>query len=670
MAIFTIKQPETIDEIRGKGYVHWKSWHETYPGLIDANFLERMTLDKCRSIAHTDLDHTLIAKDGDEVVGFVVYGACRDSELPHRGEIYAIYVLAAYHGSTVGYELMNAALERLKDFQEVVVWVLKGNERAARFYTRYGFRFEGDEREIKLGTPVTEQCMIYARENAKLAQQLISDRRFFHSIAEPGWLEFRTSLEIASRLLGLGWSVQLGKALHTEDRLALPSAEFKKNYEAKCGVKREDLAKLFAQVQAQANSKLGPAASQTSYNVAAHRQETDSSQATNSTAAHSQMPDKQRPGNQSLDIPVAHNHAPQKPLPDAVFEEILDSYTGVIADWDSGKAGPYLLFRFDIDGLAIAESQADDHRPEREGFSQNNGQACHACAHDGHIALGLALAKVIAQTVELKGRVRLIFQPAEESCRGAYSMVKRGLADGVDYMFGCHLGLGIPSGTVGLATQGFLASQKFLLDIQGQAAHAASAPETGKNALLAAAGLALNLHTLTQYGHSKAFLNVGRLEAGRLPNVIPEHAQLEFEIRAADTATIQDLQGKMQAMVQGHCQARDLSWQLEREGYAEALDPAYLPAYLDQGRTVQQTITKLGFKTLVGPDFAASEDVVTWMNQVLRQGGQAIHLMLGTDTVTAHHHPAFDFKEEDLAPALEALTSCVSVLTNTHLKLN
>ncbi len=455
-----------------------------------------------------------------------------------------------------------------------------------------------------------------------LAQQLIADRRFFHSLAEPGWLEFRTSLEIAARLVDLGWSVQLGKALHTENRLALPSRDFKAHYEAKCGIKRAELAQLFGRVQ------------------------------------------------QGASAPIARttNHATQMPIDDRVFAEILDSYTGVVADWDSGQPGPYVLFRFDIDALAIGESQAKDHRPAREHFAQSNGQACHACAHDGHIALGLALAQIIAQTTSLKGKVRLVFQPAEESCRGAYSMVKKGLAAGVDYMFACHLGLGIPSSSLGLATQGFLASQKFLLDVQGQAAHAASAPETGKNALLAAASLALNLHTLTQYGHSKAFLNVGRLEAGQVPNVIPESAQMEFEIRAIDAKTMQDLESKMKTLVQGICQARDLSYQLTPEGYAEALDPAYLSAYVDQGRKLHQTVAALGLQPILAPDFAASEDVVTWMNQVLRQGGQALHLMLGTDTSTAHHHPAFDFREEDLLPNLQVLCASVEALTGLALQ--
>ena len=124
------------------------------------------------------------------------------------------------------------------------------------------------------------------------AQPLIADRRFFHSIAEPGWLEFRTSLEIAARLVDLGWSIQLGKALHTEDRLALPSEASKEHYWSRSGIARSKLTELFRQVQ-------------------------------QGTTA----PDKR-----------TANHAVQMPIDDRVLDEILDSYTGVIADWDSGQA--------------------------------------------------------------------------------------------------------------------------------------------------------------------------------------------------------------------------------------------------------------------------------------------------------------------------------------------
>lgn len=160
---FTIVPMISEAEINGKGYVHWKSWHETYTGLVAPGYMEKLTLQRCIEMARRWPQNTLVAKDGDQVIGFVCYGK---SETPDLGEIFAIYVLADYYGQKVGYERMNAAFQKLSAYPKIVLWVLKGNDRAIRFYERYGFRFDGTEKEIKLGTPNTELRMVYEKPNA------------------------------------------------------------------------------------------------------------------------------------------------------------------------------------------------------------------------------------------------------------------------------------------------------------------------------------------------------------------------------------------------------------------------------------------------------------------------------------------------------------------------
>ena len=161
---YIIKPMESEEEISGKGYVHYKSWHETYAGLIDARYLEGITQEKCVETARRWPDNIMVAKDGDKAIGFVGFSAYRDSTLPEHGEVVSIYVLEEYQGKKIGYGLMNAALERLAGYQKIAVWVLKGNDKAIRFYEQYGFRFDGAEAEIVLGTPNTELRMIYNRE--------------------------------------------------------------------------------------------------------------------------------------------------------------------------------------------------------------------------------------------------------------------------------------------------------------------------------------------------------------------------------------------------------------------------------------------------------------------------------------------------------------------------
>ena len=157
------KYMETDDEIRGKAFVHWKSWQEAYSGIVDQRYLDEFTLEKCEKTAFQWKNNVIIAKDGERVAGFVGYGRYRDDELKNAGEVYSIYVLAAYYGQKVGYQLMQKALSELSGYPRVAVWVLKDNARAIKFYQRCGFVFDGREVKIDLGTPLTEVRMILTR---------------------------------------------------------------------------------------------------------------------------------------------------------------------------------------------------------------------------------------------------------------------------------------------------------------------------------------------------------------------------------------------------------------------------------------------------------------------------------------------------------------------------
>ena len=158
-----IKKMETDEEIKGKAFVHWKSWQEAYLGIIDQRYLDELTLEQCENIAYRWPDNIIVAKDGDRVIGFVGYGKCRNDDLENAGEIFSIYILAEYYGQGVGYQLMREGLAQLKDYPQIAVWVLKENERAIKFYERCGFRFDGREETLELGSPVVEIRMMLER---------------------------------------------------------------------------------------------------------------------------------------------------------------------------------------------------------------------------------------------------------------------------------------------------------------------------------------------------------------------------------------------------------------------------------------------------------------------------------------------------------------------------
>ena len=152
-----IKAMETEAEIRGKAYVHWRAWQEAYPGLVSREYLEKLSLEKCEQMAFRFPENTLVAKEGERVLGFVCYGEGAD-EAPGVGEIFALYVLAERYGTGLGRRLMDAALAELGTCSQIRLWVLKGNERAIRFYEKSGFQPDGEEQELP-ALSAREICM-------------------------------------------------------------------------------------------------------------------------------------------------------------------------------------------------------------------------------------------------------------------------------------------------------------------------------------------------------------------------------------------------------------------------------------------------------------------------------------------------------------------------------
>mgnify|MGYP001742665074 FL=1 len=154
-----IKSMETPEEIEDKSLVHWQTWREAYDDLLPAEFQETMTLERCRFFSQKYSENTLIAIDGVKVVGFISYGNFRDETI-QAGEIIALYVLKDYYGKGIAQKLMKEALTTLEQFSEIFLWVLKGNKRAIAFYQKMGFTFDGQEKILDLGKPITEIRMV------------------------------------------------------------------------------------------------------------------------------------------------------------------------------------------------------------------------------------------------------------------------------------------------------------------------------------------------------------------------------------------------------------------------------------------------------------------------------------------------------------------------------
>ena len=150
MTEFVITPMTTESEMDEKGYVHWKSWQETYSGLMPEEYLQSIDLEKCIKMAHKWPQNTLLLKTDNKVIGFSCFGESKDCD--SANEIIALYLLREYQGQKLGYTLLNKTFEKLPNNRKTLLWVLKGNEKAINFYKRYGFEFTGNEKSLPFGT--------------------------------------------------------------------------------------------------------------------------------------------------------------------------------------------------------------------------------------------------------------------------------------------------------------------------------------------------------------------------------------------------------------------------------------------------------------------------------------------------------------------------------------
>ncbi|MBP2621402.1 M20 peptidase aminoacylase family protein [Streptococcus panodentis] len=220
--------------------------------------------------------------------------------------------------------------------------------------------------------------------------------------------------------------------------------------------------------------------------------------------------------------------------------KILDSglATGLIADIGSGR--PIVALRADIDALPILEKTGLPYA------SQNAG-VMHACGHDFHQTSLLGAAELLkAMEDDLRGTVRLIFQPAEEISQGASAVLATGLLDDVSAIIGFHNMPQLSAGQLALKPGAMMAGvEKFKVTVRGVSSHAAR-PDLGVDTVLALTSMVQNLQVLvsrTVSPFEPAVLSVTHIEAGATWNVLPQSGFFEGTIRTFNP----DLQQRLKA---------------------------------------------------------------------------------------------------------------------------
>jgi len=317
--------------------------------------------------------------------------------------------------------------------------------------------------------------------------------------------------------------------------------------------------------------------------------------------------------------------------------------TGVLGTLRGGKPGPVTLLRADMDALPIEELNEVPYRSARPGVM-------HACGHDGHVAILLAVARTLAaRRAEVPGTLVFCFQPGEEGHAGAKKMIDDGALEHphVERTFALHLYSGLDVGKIGVRDGAFFASaDEFELTIRGQGGHGAM-PQLAVDPIAAGAYLVTLLQTIVSREvapKDPAVVTVGQFSAGTTFNVIPDQATMKGTVRAFDAEVRASMPQRIERILAGLAQSLRFEYDFNYRWL-------YPPTVND--RTINDLVRAAGRREL-GAQNVVEHDIVMWAEdmafmQELRPGAYFIVGARGGEaTAFPHHNARFDIDERAL----------------------
>jgi amidohydrolase len=316
------------------------------------------------------------------------------------------------------------------------------------------------------------------------------------------------------------------------------------------------------------------------------------------------------------------------------------------------KGGKTVMLRADMDGLPIVE---ENDVP----YASRNAGAMHACGHDGHTAILLAVAKQLARERErIRGTVKLVFQPAEEGGNGALKMIEEGALEDpkVDAAFGLHLWNNLPTGRIAACPGPIMAAvDEFTITVKGTGGHGAM-PHQTVDPVVAASHVVIALQSIVSRNVNpleSAVVTVGSIQAGSAFNVISSEAVLRGTVRTFDRETYEAIPGHVERVASRVAEGLGAKAEIryDRQCLATVNDPrmATFVSQVAAGVVGDENVLREGQRTMGGEDMSFFLAKVPGCFFFLGSRNEA------KGFVHPHHSPRFDIDEDCLPIGVEIL---------------
>lgn len=330
-----------------------------------------------------------------------------------------------------------------------------------------------------------------------------------------------------------------------------------------------------------------------------------------------------------------------------------DLETGVVAEIKGTQAGSTIALRADIDALPIEEEAEVPFKSTVKG-------KMHACGHDFHTASIFGAARLLNERKDqIKGAVRIIFQPAEEIAEGAEWLTEKGVLDGVSAIFGMHNKPDLPVGTIGVKSGTLMASvDRFKFTFKGMGGHA-GLPHEAIDPIVMASQFVLSVQTIISRKidlFHNAVISMTHIKGGSTWNVIPGSVMIEGTVRTFQPEARKKIKEEMRK------QARLLS---ESQGGDVLIDwDERMPTVQNDSRfekSIRQTGEQLGYNLVEAQPVAGGEDFAYYQQSI-----PGFFVWMGSNGPYQWHDPKFTLDEGAIKVASEFFANLVIRVLQEH----